>query len=133
MKDLLIAIVYAVLFLLSMYLIYISFITNKKLQQVQKEKLALGAAYDELADKYQQAVYELNVKEMEQSDAFVKFLSDSRESAYDYIELVQLEFAEFDKVFAPLIEKSKNLKQVSSDYKVLRDTILPKENTIPND
>lgn len=128
----LIGAVYLILFVLCVYLIYANFIANKKIQQIDKERLMIGMSYDELSAKYQEALHELNVKEMEQSDAFVKFISDSRESAYDFIELVQLEFAEFDKVFGPLIEKNKSLKQVSLEYRALKDTILPKENKIPN-
>lgn len=62
------------------------YFSNKKLMesliQSTLEKLNLQDALDKLANEY-------DLISMQESDGFVKFLSDSRESAFSYIEEVQ--------------------------------------------
>jgi hypothetical protein len=79
-------------------------------------------------------------KELENTDGFIKFISESRDWAFQYIEDVQQNLAEFDKELAPIIEWSNTygntlgdnihqdkLKQISEAYKKLQ-SLLPKEN-----
>lgn len=62
------------------------YVNNKKLLdsliQTTLEKLAVEDSYDKLANEY-------DMISMQETDGFVKFLSDSRESAFAYIEEVQ--------------------------------------------
>jgi len=83
----------------------------------------------------------LNLKE---SDGFVKFLSASRDWAFEYIEEVQKVLVEFDKEVAPELEWSKTfgmvlgetthtlvLKRISEAYDKLK-LVLPENTETPN-
>ena len=83
---------------------------------------------------------ELNIKELENTNGFIGFLEKSRDWAFEYIEIVQQNLAEFDKVMAS-IDKWNNtygitlggnphqdkLNQISEAYTKLK-SLLPKEN-----
>jgi hypothetical protein len=104
----------------------------------------------ELADKMllQKKVEELyqdieNVK-LQQTDGFLKFVSESRDWAFQYIEEVQAALSEFDKNVAPQFEWAKTygmvlgetahtetLEKISKAYDKLKE-VLPKENQTPN-
>lgn len=63
-----------------------SYLTNKNLVntlvQAELDKMALESAFDKLANEYE-------IISMQETDGFVKFLSESRDSAFTYIEEVQ--------------------------------------------
>jgi hypothetical protein len=104
----------------------------------------------EMADRMllQKKVEELyqdieNVK-LEQTDGFLKFVSDSRDWAFQYIEEVQTALSEFDNAVTPPIEWANTygqvlgenahtnaLKKISEAYDKLKE-VLPKENQTPN-
>ncbi len=52
-------------------------------------------------DKLAESLKELETKTIEESDGFLKFVSDSREWAFKYIEDIQAALEEFDKAVAP--------------------------------
>jgi chaperonin cofactor prefoldin len=104
----------------------------------------------EMADKMllQKKVEELyqdieNVK-LQQTDGFLKFVSESRDWAFQYIEEVQAALSEFDSVAAPTLGWAKTygtvigetahteaLEKISKAYDKLKK-VLPKENQTPN-
>jgi hypothetical protein len=54
-----------------------------------------------IVEKLEEAIKENELKNIEGSDGFLKFVSDSREWAFKYIEDVQEAFAKFDNLIAP--------------------------------
>lgn len=52
---------------------------------------------------------------LEQSDGFLKFISDSRDWAFQYIEEVQNALAEFDKEVAPQLEWAVTYGNITGD------------------
>ena len=94
---------------------------------------------DLLVKKIDDLYKQQNEKQLENTDGFIKFISESRDWAFQYIENVQQNLAEFDKELAPIIEWSNTygnalgdnphqdkLKQISEAYKKLQ-SLLPEE------
>jgi hypothetical protein len=90
-----------------------------------------------ILDKLDLMIKELEAKSVEESDGFLKFVSDSREWAFGYIEEVQTALKEFDDAVSDIFEYSKTygsidtespskdmLKKVSEAYDKLK-TVLP--------
>ncbi len=81
-----------------------------------------------------------NTDPIEQSDGFVKFLSDSREWAFNYIEDVQKQISDFRSSVSPELKKINSgkklekiemeimLNNISAAFQKL-DNVLPKEDT----
>jgi len=87
---------------------------------------------------------QINNKELEQSDGFLKFISDSRDWAFEYIEQVQLALAEFDEAMEPAMDwfskyglilgetaHTDVLKRISEAYDKLK-SVLPENTETPN-
>ena len=83
-------------------------------------------------------------KKLEETDGFVRFISQSRDWAFEYIEEVQKALAEFDKEIAPQLEwantygrlagetvHTNTIKIVSEAYDKLK-TVLPQNTETPN-
>lgn len=70
---------------------------SNQLAQEIVDKLTISAKLSKL-------VIDQNAQGLQQSDGFVKFLSDSRDSAFKYIEDVQKELQEFMKEVGPVVE-----------------------------
>jgi len=63
------------------------------------------------------------IKDIEETDGFLKFLSDSRDSAFSYIEDVQKSIYEFKESLSPVVEAHRDsgtapeyMKQVVKSY-----------------
>lgn len=87
---------------------------------------------------------ENSIRELSESEGFVKFLSNSREWAFAYIEQVQSALKEFDETITPItnwietygsvIEDSifrDKIIEISAAYERLQ-SLLPKDNETPN-
>ena len=85
-----------------------------------------------------------SVRELSESDGFVKFISQSRDWAFDYIEEVQKVLAEFDEEVGPQLQwantygsvtgetvHTNTIKVISEAYDKLK-SVLPKNNETPN-
>jgi CRISPR/Cas system CMR subunit Cmr4 (Cas7 group RAMP superfamily) len=94
---------------------------------------------DMLLKKIDDLYKQQNEKELSNTDGFIKFISDSRDWAFQYIENVQQNLAEFDKAMTPIIEWNNSfgtvlgdnphqdkLKQISEAYTNLK-LLLPDE------
>lgn len=94
--------------------------------------------------KLEELSKELSAKELVETDGFVKFISQSRDWAFEYIEEVQSALNEFDKEIAPIIKWNKTygtsfdggpyaekIEEISLAYDKLKN-LLPKDNQTPN-
>jgi hypothetical protein len=85
-----------------------------------------------------------DVKTLEQTEGFLKFVSDSRDWAFEYIEEVQSALEEFDAKVYPILEWSKTygivngdnahteaLENISLAYEQLKK-VMPENNQTPN-
>ena len=97
-----------------------------------------------LQKKVEELYQDIENAKLEQTDGFLKFVSDSRDWAFQYIEEVQTALSEFDKDIAPQLKWAKTygtvlgetahteaLEKISKAYDKLKE-VLPKENQTPN-
>ena len=113
------------------------FINNRKLK---KEGDSLAVLLVEEHFKMQKQKIELeemaNLAPIDTNDGFVKFLSQSREWAYNYIDTVQEKFTEFDALMSITLEKNalseEEIKELSVAYTTLKQSVLPQKNEMPN-
>ena len=87
---------------------------------------------------------ELSARELFETDGFIKFISQSRDWAFEYIEEVQKVLAEFDEEIAPQLEwantygktagdtvHTETIAKISEAYNKLK-SVLPKNTETPN-
>jgi len=97
-----------------------------------------------LQKKVEELYQDIENAKLEQTDGFLKFVSESRDWAFQYIEDVQAALSEFDKTVAPQLEWTKTfgmvlgesahtsiLQNISEAYDKLKE-VLPKDNQTPN-
>ena len=97
-----------------------------------------------LGQKIEELQKELSSKELSETDGFIKFISQSRDWAFEYIEEVQKALVEFDEVVVPQLEwattygrlagntvHTNTINTISEAYEKLK-TVLPKDNQTPN-
>jgi hypothetical protein len=137
-------IVYALLTTLIAYLGFRNLSLRRSFQNAISEKLQAQINKDIIAIEYSKVIQELENKKLEKSDDFLKFISDSRDWAFEYIEDVQENLSKFDKQITKIIKwnetygsttgenpHSEKIKQISVAYKKLKD-LLPENNQTPN-
>lgn len=85
-----------------------------------------------LMEKLSDALDALEKKPVEQTDGFLKFLEESRGSAFTFIELLQSSIVEFDNNTKEVFETSryKDVKEIKKAFDVLKSKTLP--NDVPN-
>jgi hypothetical protein len=127
--------------LILLYLIIKSNLNKRKILalyiQSEMHKHMLGQKIEELQK-------ELSSKELSETDGFIKFISQSRDWAFEYIEEVQKALVEFDEVVAPQLEwattygrlagdtvHTNTINTISEAYEKLK-IVLPKDNQTPN-
>lgn len=97
-----------------------------------------------LLQKIEELSNELSTIKLSESDGFIKFISQSRDWAFEYIEEVQKALNEFDEEVAPRLEwantfgrlagetvHTDTIKTISEAYDKLK-SVLPKDNQTPN-
>lgn len=124
-----------------LYVVVKSNIQKKKILslyiQSEMHKYMLGEKIEELQKQ-------LSTKELSETDGFVKFISQSRDWAFQYIEEVQTALSEFDKSVDPLLKwamrfgilngetaHTKILSEISEAYDKLK-SVLPENTETPN-
>ena len=138
------SVVVGVLVTIIIYLVYRFFRTRtlfKALSEIYMQELADKML---LQKKVEELYQDIENAKLEQTDGFLKFVSESRDWAFQYIEEVQEALSEFDNAVAPQFEWSKTfgmvsgetahtnvLKRISEAYDKLKE-VLPKENQTPN-
>ena len=97
-----------------------------------------------LVQKLEQVSKELSTRELSETDGFVKFISQSRDWAFEYIEEVQKALVEFDKEVSPQLKwantygtldgetvHTNTIKIISEAYDKLK-SVLPENTETPN-
>jgi hypothetical protein len=125
--------------------IFMALILANITTRVQNNKLKT-AFTQELIDRaiiekqMQELMAELDIKNSNQNDGFLKFVSDSREAAFKYIEEVQAAINEFDSKVGPAVKYYKEtgkmldrrpselVRELSEAYDKLMAS-MPKEET----
>ena len=142
---LLTASIYTLLIGFVIYFGYRNVSLKRSVAQLVEEKLQLAIDRNVFRDEYLNTLRTLESMKLEKSDDFVKFLSDSRDWAFEYIEQTQAALAEFEKVIVPIIKWSETygtavnnntthaekLREISKAYEDLK-VILPENNETPN-
>lgn len=118
------------------YRIAFTKLANEYLQKLSDNQLLLNEI-----DRLNQ---QITNKELENSDGFLKFVSDSRDWAFEYIEQVQKALDEFDKEIAPKLDwatsygnlagdtiHTDTITKISEAYNKLK-SILPENTETPN-
>jgi hypothetical protein len=122
------------------------FIIKFNKQRKQLYGLCLQFEMDKylLSQKIEELQKELATRELAKSDGFIKFISQSRDWAFQYIEEVQKALVEFDKEVADKFEWAKTygivtnggthgkvLDEISVAYNKLK-SVLPENTETPN-
>jgi hypothetical protein len=134
----------------SFYLLSIltlSYLTIKS--NIQKKKILAMYIQVELDkhiiyQKLEELSKELSTRELSETDGFVKFISQSRDWAFEYIEEVQKALVEFDKEVSPQLKwantygtldgetvHTNTIKIISEAYDKLK-SVLPENTETPN-
>jgi hypothetical protein len=109
-------------------------------QKLRGKNYTMSMVMFETFLKNQQLEKDLNVLDkmepIDTTDGFVKFLSQSREWAYEYIDNVQGTFGEFDIEMSSQLAKdsldSEDIKKLSMAYLALKQSIMPENDEMPN-
>jgi effector-binding domain-containing protein len=139
--NLIVFLIYLASLLILAYFLVKNNINKRKLLalyiQGEMDRYALGKKIEELSNK-------LSTLELSESDGFIKFISQSRDWAFEYIEEVQSALAEFDNDITPALDWYKSfgmvlgesahtdiLKKISEAYDKLK-SVLPENGETPN-
>ena len=138
------AVVVGILVTIIIYLVYRFFKTRtlfKALSDLYMQELADRML---LQKKVEELYQDIENAKLEQTDGFLKFVSESRDWAFQYIEEVQTALSEFDKSVDPLLKwamrfgilngetaHTKILSEISEAYDKLK-SVLPENTETPN-
>jgi hypothetical protein len=116
----------AILITASSVLTYLYLVSRSKVRSLMLDKAVLMVEFSNLLDKQQ-------TKPLEETEGFLKFVSESRDWAFQYIEDVQAAIEEY-RVIADVIPISKDMsveqaEKLSATYDRLM-TFLPDENLL---
>jgi len=97
------SLIFFILFVLAFGLVFADNIRNRVINTKLNQDVAQGIV-DLIAVKAQldQMSKSNGVKKIEETEGFLKFVSDSRDWAFQYIERVQITIKEFQDVFHPV-------------------------------
>jgi len=137
-------IIYIVLSLVIFALLYVVLISRHNIKKLLSHYVQSEMDKHAIMQKLNEVSEELNRMELEKSDGFVRFLSESRDWAFKYIEEVQTALAEFDKDVTPELQwfnkfglilgetaHTDVLKRISEAYDKLK-LVLPENTETPN-
>ena len=136
--------------LFSTYTIFLLIFIYLIIKVTMQKKIILANFIQSEMDKhlinqqFKKLVEENSIRELSESDGFVKFISQSRDWAFEYIEEVQKVLKEFDEEVAPQLAWANTFGQAAGDtihtetitkiseaYDKLK-SVLPKNNETPN-
>ncbi len=83
-----------------------------KVYKLDKEVQQHILNYIIISGKMEEMVKKEDVKQIEETEGFLKFVSDSRDWAFQYIEKVQIAIKNFQDVFHPIAEQYYKDKKV---------------------
>lgn len=108
-------------------------VLRTKLSETRKEVLNELVDKEILLERLSEALKLLEEKPLEQTEGFLKFITESRDYAFNFIETMQTAILEFENDTKEVFQKqrlSADLKQVKQAYENLKQKTLPKD--IPN-
>lgn len=137
------SVIYALLTLLVAYLGFRNVLLRRKVNDAIAEQLQITINLNIIRSELSKALQEIENMKLEKSDDFVKFLSNSRDWAFEYIEDAQEKISEFDKQIQKIAEwnrtygsvvgdipHSSKIEEINLAYDKIR-SLLP-ENKTPN-
>lgn len=137
------SVAYTLLILLAVYFAYKNVVLRRMVENEITARLQISIDRNIIMSEYKEVLQALENKKLEESEDFVKFLSDTRNAAFDYIEDVQENIQEFDGILSDISEwnrtygsvagntpHAEKIEQLSLAYNKLR-SLLP-ENPTPN-
>jgi hypothetical protein len=138
------SIVAGILVTLIIFLVYRLFKIKRFVNTLSEEYMQQLADRFLLQKEVERLYQEIENSKLEQTDGFLKFVSESRDWAFGYIEEVQTALSEFDKTVDPLLKwamrfgvlngetaHTKILSEISEAYDKLK-SVLPENTETPN-
>jgi len=113
--TLVVGFVYSALVSLVIYFGFKNFVLRKKLRDAITDRIQSDINKNIIFSQYVDAIQEIENMKLEKSDDFIKFLSDSRDMAFSYIEDAQTKIAEFDELLNAINEWNKTYGTVAGD------------------
>jgi hypothetical protein len=144
MNNIVAILIFSVLTIALFYFVYKNFKLKNVFNVAGQLHMQLLIDYSVLENRLKDALKEIENNKLTESDGFIKFISDSRDWAFEYIEEVQKALAEFDEEVAPQLEWANNygnlagdtvhtetITKISEAYNKLK-SVLPKNDETPN-
>jgi hypothetical protein len=97
------------------YLAFRNVVLRRKLQDALTQKLQSEINLNIVKGEFSKVLQEVENIKLEKSDDFIKFLSDSRDWAFTYIEDAQEKISEFDKQIQEISEWNRTYGSVVGD------------------
>ena len=127
-------------------LVFVSLIIANINTRIQNNKLKANLTQETIdraivMEEMRKLMAEIDKKNSNQNDGFLKFVSDSREAAFKYIEEVQAAITEFDQRVGPVVKYYKQtgkilerkpselVRELTSAYDKLMES-MPKEDNV---
>jgi hypothetical protein len=100
---------------ISVFLLVLLFVQRKSRLDVLEKYVESEIQKAIIIEKLEEVLKENELKSIENSDGFLKFVSDSREWAFKYIEDIQVAFAKFDDKISPDLDYADTYGILSMD------------------
>ena len=127
-------------------LVFVALIITNINTRIQNNKLKANLTQEAIdraivMEEMRKLMAEIDKKNSNQNDGFLKFVSDSREAAFKYIEEVQAAITEFDQRVGPVVKYYKQtgkilerkpselVRELTSAYDKLMES-MPKEDNV---
>jgi predicted RNA-binding protein with EMAP domain len=109
------SIVYGLLILIIGYFGFRNIVLRRAIQDAITDNIQANINANIFKSEYAKALQEIENMKLEKSDDFVKFLSNSRDWAFEYIEDAQEKISEFDKQIQEIVEWNRTYGSVIGD------------------
>lgn len=106
---------YGLLVLFIAYLGFRNIVLRRAIQDAISDNIQANINANIFKSEYAKALQEIENMKLEKSDDFVKFLSNSRDWAFEYIEDAQEKISEFDKQIQEIVEWNRTYGSVIGD------------------
>ena len=113
--DIIGIIIYSLLTLLIAYLGFRNLVLRRSFHNAIIAKSEAEIKRSILLHEYTNVLQELENKKLEKSDDFIRFISESRDWAFEYIEDAQEKITEFDKQIQEIVEWNRTYGSVIGD------------------
>lgn len=100
---------------ISVFLLILLIIQRKLKLEILEKYVRSEIEKSVILEKLEEVIKENELKNIEGSDGFLKFVSESREWAFKYIEDVQKAFGKFDKQISPDLDYADTYGSIDMD------------------